>query len=153
MDKGRATDVIYLDLCKATDTVLHGITKPLPEVLCLVLGPSTQEGHGAVGASPEDGHEDDHRAWIPSLQGQAGRAWALQLTIVREKIGGDNRVSQNVFVPFWFGNCPVSVQSLGTSQSDFWKLSVMSGTIELLQFVPLLITSLLTAAENFHGDT
>ena len=30
-----------------------------PGVLSPVLGPSTQEGHGVVGAGPEEGQEDD----------------------------------------------------------------------------------------------
>ena len=42
-----------------------------------VLGPSTQEGHGVIGAGPEEGHKDDQRAGAPILQGQAERAGTL----------------------------------------------------------------------------
>ena len=34
----------------------------------------TQGGHGAVGAGPEESHEDDQRAGAPPVQGQAERA-------------------------------------------------------------------------------
>jgi len=44
-----------------------------------VPGPPAQEGHGFVGAGPEEGHEDDLRAGAPPLQGQAERAGALQI--------------------------------------------------------------------------
>ncbi len=37
-----------------------------------------QEGHGAVGAGPEEGHEDDQKAGAPPLWGQAERTRALQ---------------------------------------------------------------------------
>ena len=36
-------------------------------VLCPLLGSPAQEGYGAVGVDPEEGHEDDQRAGAPSL--------------------------------------------------------------------------------------
>ena len=38
----------------------------------------TQEGHCAIGVSPEEGHEDDQRAWAPPLCGQDEKIGPLQ---------------------------------------------------------------------------
>jgi len=40
--------------------------------------PQAQEGHGPVGAGPEEGHKDDLRAAAPLLWGKAERAGAVQ---------------------------------------------------------------------------
>ncbi|KAK4827389.1 hypothetical protein QYF61_017794 [Mycteria americana] len=48
-----------------------GVLRPAPES-------SAQEGHGAVEASPEKGHENDLRAGTPLLQGQAERVGVVQ---------------------------------------------------------------------------
>ena len=42
------------------------------------LGPSVQEGCGAIGESPEKGNKNDPRDGTPPLQGQAERTGAVQ---------------------------------------------------------------------------
>ena len=49
-----------------------------PGVLRPALEPPAQEGHGAIGAGPEEGHKNDPRAGTPFLGGQAERLEAVQ---------------------------------------------------------------------------
>ena len=41
-------------------------------------GALAQEGHGCIGAGPEEGHEDDQRSGVPLLRGQAERVGVVQ---------------------------------------------------------------------------
>jgi len=47
-------------------------------VPCPTLEPSAQEVHGPLRAGPEEGHEDDQRAGVPLLGGQAEGVGAVQ---------------------------------------------------------------------------
>lgn len=59
--KGKATNAIYLDSCKAFDMVppTSFSTETPPGILHPVLGSSAQEGQGPIGVSPEEGHKVD----------------------------------------------------------------------------------------------
>jgi len=52
--------------------------KTPPGVLRLGLEPTAQEGHGPVGAGPDEGHKNDPQSGEPLLGGQAERVGLVQ---------------------------------------------------------------------------
>jgi len=60
-----------------SDPLLRSCETP-PGVLRPVLKPPAQEGHGAVGAGPEESRKDDLRAGVPLLLGKAETVGAVQ---------------------------------------------------------------------------
>ena len=80
----RKPTVSWLLQEKCDEQVEGGDSSPLlcssetpPGVLRPVLVSLAQEGHGVVGAGPEEGCKDDQRAGAPVLPGQAERDGAL----------------------------------------------------------------------------
>ena len=57
--------------------LLHSGETP-PAVLRPALEPSAQEGHGAVGVGPKEGHENHERDEAPLLRGQAERVGVIE---------------------------------------------------------------------------